>query len=239
MSEGSRRFTDREVAMVLKKASEIDESGDAGASGGLSLEELTDIAGEVGISKDAIRQAVAGLDRRGPALRLSGAPPVHKAVHAIPSPLDREAVAGLVKLIDERTDTAGAISEALGSVRWTSSDRFKSTRVSITPGADETLIEVVEQTTPRLRRIMQFLPAAWGAMFAVAFFPTGDLSTAAMAALLGAAVVGGAGLGRAAWALKSAGSKRRVDALAEGLAGEARAHSNRGKLPGGRLAESE
>ena len=48
MSEGSRRFTDREVALVLKRASEIDEAEVAGAASGLSLHDLTEIAGEVG-----------------------------------------------------------------------------------------------------------------------------------------------------------------------------------------------
>jgi hypothetical protein len=72
MSEASRRFTDREVAMVLKKASEIDESGDAGASGGLSLEDLTDIAGEVGISEVRRERTKSSSPRGRPRKRSTG-----------------------------------------------------------------------------------------------------------------------------------------------------------------------
>ncbi|MDA0311252.1 MAG: hypothetical protein O2992_03945 [Gemmatimonadetes bacterium] len=40
MSDGSRRFTDREVALVLKKASEIEESTGSGISGGARFDRL-------------------------------------------------------------------------------------------------------------------------------------------------------------------------------------------------------
>lgn len=121
--------------MVLHKASEIDEAEGDGSRSGLSLEDLTEIAKEVGISSAAIHRAVAGLDRRRPMTpTLTGAPLVRKVVHAIPGELNEQAIEQLVRLIDERAEGAGTISEALGSVRWTSSDRFKSTRISITPG---------------------------------------------------------------------------------------------------------
>lgn len=129
MSDGSRRFTDQEVALVLRRASELDEAGPSEASGGgLSLEDLRDIAREVGISPQAI--------------------------------------ARVVRIVDERADSAGSVTEALGSVRWTGSDRLRSTRVSITPAKGETVIEVVEKAEPRLRRIFYFVPAAWGVMLA-------------------------------------------------------------------------
>jgi hypothetical protein len=172
MSEKSRRFTDREVAMVLHKASEIDEAEGDGSGSGLSLEDLTEIAKEVGISSGAIHLAVAGLDRRRPMRpTLAGAPLVRKAVHAIPGELNEQAIERLVRLIDERAEDAGTISEALGSMRWTSSDRFKSTRISITPGGGETSIEVVEKVVPRMRRIVHLVPAAWASMFAGSFVP--------------------------------------------------------------------
>jgi hypothetical protein len=219
VSQQSRRFTDREVAIVLQKASELDEAVDSDAAGGLSISDLEEIAREVGISASAIQRAVAQLDRgRRPGPSLSGAPLVRKAAHALPTKLGRDAVADLVRLIDEHADGAGAVTEALGSVRWTNSDRFRSTRVSITPRPSETSIEVVEKTTPRMRRIFHALPAAWAVMLAGpvlgALEPSlaGGLGLAAMAALVGG------GLGRAAWSLWSASSARRVRSLAETLA---------------------
>ena len=62
MSDESRRFTDREVALVLKRASEFDDSSEVGPATGLSKGDLTEIAAEVGISPAAIDRAVATLD---------------------------------------------------------------------------------------------------------------------------------------------------------------------------------
>lgn len=219
MSEQSRRFTDQEVAIILRQASELDEDGGSGPAGGLSISDLEEIAQEVGISPSAIQRAVAQLDRGrrvGPSL--AGAPLVRKAAHAVPSTLNRDSIANLVRIVDEQTDAAGAVTEALGSVRWTSSDRLRSTRVSITPGPSETSIEVVEKTTPRLRRIFQALPAAWGVMLAA---PVAGALAPSVAGGLGLAALGalvGGGLGRAAWSLWSASSARRVRSLAETLA---------------------
>jgi len=240
MSGESRRFTDREVALVLKQASEIDETDGAGGAGGLSLEDLTDIAKEVGISPDAIRQAVSGLDRRraiGPAL--AGAPLVRKAVHAVPGELNEEGISRLVQMIDDRTDSAGTISEALGSVRWTSSDRFRSTRVSITPSRGETSIEVVEKAVPRMRRVFHLLPAAWSVMLATPMIAAMQLPAPVTAAVVGLSLAAGAGIGRAVWSVLSAQSGRRVKRLAEGLAAEAHEAAGRGLIAGPAPSETD
>ena len=47
MSEQSRRFTDQEVAIILRQASELDEDGGSGPAGGLSISDLEEIAQEV------------------------------------------------------------------------------------------------------------------------------------------------------------------------------------------------
>jgi hypothetical protein len=56
-TDRSRRFTDREVALVLKKASELEEVEGTGSGGGLTLDDLEQIASEVGISPALIKKA--------------------------------------------------------------------------------------------------------------------------------------------------------------------------------------
>ncbi|MDH3271475.1 MAG: hypothetical protein OEN56_09100 [Gemmatimonadota bacterium] len=222
MSERTRRFTDREVALVLKRATELDESDGAGAAGGLSLEDLNEIAREVGIAPAAIERAVASLDRGARiAPSLAGAPTVRKAAQAVPGELDQEGVARLMTVVDERTDTTGAITEALGSVRWTGQDRFKSTRVSVTPRNGETTIEVVEKAEPKMRRIFQLLPTAWGPMIAAPFIGALQLPVAGSLALIAASMIAGFAVGRGVWSLVSSASGRRVHRLAAELADEA------------------
>lgn len=222
MSDGSRRFTDREVALVLKRATDLDEAESPEAAGGLSLHDLREIAREVGISPAAIDRAVASLER-GPRIgtSLAGAPRVRKAVRAFPSELDQDGIARLMRVVDDRADSTGSITEALGSVRWTGQDRFKSTRVSVTPKDGETTIEVVEKAEPKIRRVFHLLPPAWTLMLAPAVLEMVELSTAGMIGLVILLVAVGLGIGRAGWALLSAASKRRVGRLAESLALEA------------------
>ena len=231
MTDDSRRFTDREVALVLKRASEMELSPEGEPASGLSLSELREIAREVGITAEAIDSAVASLERgRRNVPGLAGAPRVRKAVHAVAGELDQDGIARLMRLVDERTDNAGTISEALGSVRWTGQDRLKSTRISVTPRAGEMTIEVVEKAEPRLRRIFHLVPASWGLILAPALFPTLGGSTLAAAGIFAGTIAVGAGLGRAAWNLVSAASGRRVRRLAEGIAAEATAAVRQGQV---------
>lgn len=223
MSDGHRRFTDREVALVLQRATELDDGDSATPAGatssrGLSLGDLTEIAREVGISPKAIERAVATLDGRGRVgPSLVGAPLARKAVRAVPAELDRDAIARVMAVVDDRTDSTGAITEALGSVRWTGRDRFKSTRVSVTPKDGETVIEVVEKAEPKMRRVIHLLPPAWALMIAGPFAAAyASMPMTIILAVLSVAV--GLGIGRGVWSLVSAASERRVQRLAEELA---------------------
>jgi len=89
MADSSRRFTDREVALILRRASEIDEREGRYGEGALSQADLREIAAEVGISPNAVDRAVAAMsDRRAPSTLL-GAPLVRRTVHDVPEELDR------------------------------------------------------------------------------------------------------------------------------------------------------
>ena len=228
--DGSRRFTDKEVAMVIRKASEIDERAGSDGGGGLSIDDLKEIAREVGISPESISKAVAKLDepRKRVAPSWWGAPNAHKAIHAVRGELNQEALGRLIRLVDEKTDSAGAISEALGSVRWTTGDRFHSTQVSLTPENGETVIQVVEKVRPRLRRVAQLIPGAWGLVVATALFPATDITALGTAALLGGGFLAGSAIGRFVWNRMSARSRQRVEQLAADLSREAYDSSKKG-----------
>jgi hypothetical protein len=231
----TRRFTDSEVATVLRKAAEIDEAAGAATGAGLSLHELQEIAKEVGISPEAIAKAAATLERRGVRTGglVAGSPLVRRAVHSVDGELNADGIAGLVRLIDEKSDAAGEVSEALGAVRWTSRDRFHGMQVSITPENGETTIQVVEKALPRMRRVVHLLPAAWGAMLSGGLLASagaqGELGLLT-ALILG--VGGGAAAGRAVWTWLSARSRGRVERLADELSREARESVRRGNVVG-------
>jgi hypothetical protein len=230
-SDESRRFTDREVALVLRKASEIEESEGTDGRGGLSARDLEEIAREVGISQLAITQAIASLERGETSRRsLLSAPATHRTIRAVEGELSEEAVRRLVRLIDERADQAGVVSEALGSVRWTGSDRIRSTQVSITPEGGETRIQVVEKLAPRIRGAVHGIPIAWGVMIAGPLVEQLGLSGAGLAAVVALGAAAGLAAGRVVWGIFSAKSRARVERLTADLTQTAREAAAAGLL---------
>lgn len=222
-TDSSRRYTDREVAVVLRRASEIEEAGGPGGGGALSRADLEEIAREVGISQEAISRALAELEHRNePGSLVMGAPRVRKAVRAVMGEVNEDAMARLIRLVDERAESNGVISEALGSVRWTSSERFGSTQVSITPEGGETRIQVVEKSAARLKGALHGVPAGWGLIGGIGVAGTLGIAGAGAALLFVAGAGVGLGAGRLAWNLISSRSARRVERLAAELSQEAK-----------------
>lgn len=233
MSE--RRFTDQEVAKVLQRASSLEvETGETPRARGLTLTDLKEIAGEVGIAPGLVDRAVAELasTRLSAPRGLLGPPGVAKAIHALGGPVDRERTLEMIRVVDGAAELQGTVTEALGEVRWTGRDRFHSAQVAVSPEADETVLRVEERFVPRVRRIATLLPTAWGAMLGVGLGgPAGLLGLP----LLAAAVAGGAvgfGVGRVFWRALCARSQARVDALMQRLVQRA------GTLPAGRSDSS-
>jgi hypothetical protein len=226
----TRRFTDREVALVLRKASDLEEKEGAGAATGLSLRQLEEIAAEVGILPTLVRRAVADMDAGGARPLLSGGPLVRQAIRAVPRELSREAMARMMQHVEGASDQVGVVTEALGATQWTAKDRFRTTQVSITPSEGETRVRVVEHATARLRRVVHLVPT----MTALALVggAAGSLEPGAgvLAGLLALGAAVGGTVGRLIWGRVSAASADRVERLAVELSREAQ--------DGGRVEDS-
>jgi hypothetical protein len=212
-----RRFTEREVAMVLRRAVDMDQDAAVEtASTGLSLNELREIAGEVGIRSGAVDRAVAEMDRgrRVEPRALLGPPASQVTIRSVPGPLSLESLQDLVQVADERVSTPGIVTEALGAVRWTSQDRFLTTQVSLTPEGEGTTIRVQERLAGRVRRGLHLVSGSWGAILGLAVTASIDLPAAVV---VGGATVLGLGVGRAVWSVLSGRSRARVEDLAAEL----------------------
>jgi hypothetical protein len=228
--DSDRRFTDQEVALVLQRAAEIEERRSTSTAGrGLTLGELRDIAKEVGLSPDVIDEAVAavrtGVRPRGGSLL--GASLSNKVVRGVPGRLDEDGLQRLIRVVEDRVEETGTVSEALGTVRWTSvarGHRFDRTmQVSLSAtGAEETQIQVVQRYPSGLRAILHGLPTAWGAMIGGAI-----AASAAVVPVVGIGIgLGGAalglGIGRTVWQALARKSAREVERVAGELAEAAR-----------------
>jgi len=222
MSE--RHFTDQDVAQILQRASELDkQSGDLSLVRGLSLSELEGIAKDVGINPEMVSRAVAELGRSqsGVPRALLGRSTTNHQTQVVPDELSRNALAELVSVVDQSVPAQGTIGEALGSVRWSSSDRILSRQVVLRPSQRETLIRVEERYSDAVRGALHGIPAAYGTVFGLALGLEGIGGIAP--GLTFAAILGSSGwaLGRMIWNAISRRSRSRVDALTEKLTAEA------------------
>lgn len=225
MTGSGKRYTDREVALVLKRAAELEEKrtdGD-GSGAGLTLAQLEEIARDVGLDPDLVAEAALELESRRSLTDLSilGPQATRKSVHAVPGRVDEAGLRALIQVVDDRAPSDGIVTEALGTVRWTATDRFRSTQVTLAPAGDETRIQVTQRFNGRVRPILHLLPAAWGGIAVMGIGAGLGFVGAPLAALVaGGAIVGG-GVGRVVWHMLSAHSGRGVERLADELATDA------------------
>lgn len=118
-----RRFSDREIQEILKRAVERypSKSLESQESKGLSLAELKSIAGEVGIDSHRVEMAARhvatrGMDRPG---RVLGAPTVVSFERRVDGEMDPEDTPEVLALIRRIMGQQGEVSEIHGSLEWT------------------------------------------------------------------------------------------------------------------------
>ncbi|HEU4642164.1 MAG TPA: hypothetical protein VFS44_06880, partial [Gemmatimonadaceae bacterium] len=105
---GVRRYTDREVRLILKSAVELQQRGADGdqPSGGLSLAELEQVAAEAGIDPAVVRRAASALDTAGApdgANPFLGGPTEIVVERIVDAPVDAADFEGLLGAVRART----------------------------------------------------------------------------------------------------------------------------------------
>lgn len=125
--EATRRFDEKEFALILRRAAALQQSDAARPLGsGLSLPEIESIAAEAGIDPAYVRQAAVAISGDAPTLghRLIGAPPRFQDQRELPAPLDREGLAAALDVARAEFGRQGATREVLDGVEWTARDDY-------------------------------------------------------------------------------------------------------------------
>jgi hypothetical protein len=226
MSEKDGRvYSDREVALVLKRASELEGRRDTrGGGDGLTLSQLEEIAREAGLDPDLVAEAALELDTRRPesTRSLLGPAPVQRAVETVPGQPTEEGLRHLIEVVDHQVPEDGIVTAALGTVRWTGRGKFRSTQVSVGPTGDKTRIQVTRRFREQVRPMLHFIPGAWGGIGALAVGGSLGFAGGGLAVMIAGGALLGMGIGRAVWQGLTSGSSREVQRLARELADRAR-----------------
>ena len=148
-----RRYSEEEFALILRKATEIQESAPGGSARrggqGLSLEEIQSIAGEAGIDPQAVSRAAALLGalewerKEGLAAAIFGGTDKYHVEFEVPGRLPPEEYSRMLELIRRILEHQGEASEVLGGVEWKTVGQLSAVNVNISPRGDFTSIQIV------------------------------------------------------------------------------------------------
>lgn len=231
---GGRRYTEDEVALILRRAAELD----AGGERELTLAEIQEIAREAGIPPEHVTRAARVVERTptdafAPIL---GAPTTFSRQAVVPGEVPEEAYPELIQVIRDAFERHGRSGHALSGIEWKSADGFGGFAVSIRPSQGATRMQV------RVRRgdaaTVTYLLSAMGWLVAGSLL--GDVlnpaTTAEFLLLIGGGTVSAYATARTVWARLMGSWQDRVDRLLDRLTeavGRSAAEPGREPGPGG------
>lgn len=220
-----RRFTEEEVDAILTRAVHLGETGSPSpaVTGSLSLTELKQIAGEVGIGPHLVEAAAADLVAGAPAGSATwlGPPARARATRLLDATLSQADIELLLRLVERRWGRKGMVSEALGRVVWASESAQLTTQVSISEQEGKTRVDVEGRYPGQMRPLLHLIPGAMGLTLAVSLAaPAGIFGAPLIAAAVGGGALGAA-LGRGIWEAVARTTTRKGEALADEIAAAA------------------
>ena len=146
MPDQSPRFSEQEMALILKRAAERQEGAD-GRGVRRSLTEINEIAAEVGIDREFVAEAVAELQRPRPRSSWLGAPTRFHEEQSVPRRLTPEEISELLDQARAELGLHGEVRQVFDGVEWRARASLGQSVLTMGPRGDGTRIAL---TTERL-----------------------------------------------------------------------------------------
>ena len=155
--ESSRRYSDEEIQLLLKRAAELESEKPAlpARVDGPTLEEIESIASEAGINPALIRQAAHELDSPSGGITvlapqsstLLGAPTVFELERVVRGEATQATLERLLPYLQRAADGMGHPSLMGKTLTWQSEDasKMRALQVSVSVGRGETRISIEER----------------------------------------------------------------------------------------------
>ncbi len=217
-----RRFSDEEFALILRRASEMQEGGSKPPAlrTGMSLEEIKSIAVEAGIDPAKIAKAASLLarsDHAGTAAKIFGGPSKYHLEYAAKGEIPQEDLGRLVDVIRRATKDQGKGTQVLDAFEWHTIGGGDRIYVNITPRDGETTVQIIADRTAT--GILTFLGSGLPWLIAAVAIGEGlDVSSVVGIASVLAGAAGGALLTfRTFWKSTATGFRRKLTGLMEDI----------------------
>jgi hypothetical protein len=201
VNDQGRLYSDKEVALILRKATDLQREAGSAAGEGLSLPMLADIADEIGVDREFVERAALALDSRTPAQSpIWGDPSVYQCQLSSQRKYSPDELLRLIDVVRDSTQHQGSVKDVLGSLEWKTIGQVNEIAVTATSQEQGTSIRVIGDRGAAAT-------LTWGFSVAggiVAAGVTGAfLSPDSLLVGIGILATGGTaglGLGRALWA---------------------------------------
>jgi hypothetical protein len=142
----SPRFSEQEMALILKRAAELQEGAD-GRGVHRSLTEINEIAAEVGIDPEFVAEAVAELQRPRPRTGWLGAPTRFHEEQSVPRKLTPDEISELLDQARAEMGLHGEVHQVFDGVELRVRSSLGASILTMGPRGDGTRIAL---TTERL-----------------------------------------------------------------------------------------
>jgi len=212
-----RKYSDSEVALILRRAIEMQQ--DPAVRGeGLRLQELRDIAREIGVDPELVTAAANQLPAAGQGhlARFLGGTFTHD-IRLVHEPvLSPDQLQGLIMAIRSAMEHQGRTREVMGSLEWTTVGEVSQVAVTATPNEGGTTIHVIADRTGSA--ILTTVGSLGLGVFAAAI--TGAILEPGLAgglAVMGAGLAGGGIMARAIWQRTTRGFQRKLARLDQAI----------------------
>lgn len=142
-----RRYTEQEVAQILKRATEVGGThlSKRSPAEGLTLEQIKAIGDEVGIARgriDAAAKSLVAFTHDGESHFLLGTPATVQFESQIPVSPGDAVLSDLVRLTRTATGRNGTVEGHFGGMEWTARDALGTRYVDVSPTVSGTRIRV-------------------------------------------------------------------------------------------------
>lgn len=246
-SNGERRYSEDEFALVLRMASEVEDVPDPGSDripdeGGFTLSQIREIAAEVGIDPERVSRAAALLPSAEESVwaRLLGGHPRHRLQHSVSGEVAEKDLVRIIEVARNSLGVQGETREVLGALEWKGSNNVTGYSVSATPREGATTIQVSADRTESMMGI--YGGVGMGVLGIVALTSVklvfGETDAGIVAGLL-TGIPPGLLAARALWKKSTKKWRRRLLQLMDALAEEAEASLRREGVPLGGVLPRE
>jgi hypothetical protein len=237
MADFDRKFSDEEFALILRKASEL-QDGPAtveGVSGGISLDEIKAIAQEVGIDPAAVDRVAAMMphaESESAISRLMGGPTKYRLEQTARGQVGEADVARLLDAVRRASGHHGKVEYGPQGFEWSTVGEVSQIYVTAVPGKDGTYLRVTADRGPASLLTFFFNFLGWMVAAGITGAVIDPESAAVGAAIFSGGVLGGIAQGRMVWARTTKSIRAKLHRIMEALTGVAdEAESSAATIP--------